>query len=29
VANDDIFLLQMIEGALEDDFYVEIAENGL
>ena len=29
VANDDIFLLQMIEGTLEDDFQVEVAENGL
>ena len=29
IANDDIFLLQMIEGTLENDFQVEVAENGL
>ncbi len=29
VANDDCFLLQMIEGSLENDFQVDLAENGL
>jgi PleD family two-component response regulator len=29
VANDDRFLLEMIVGILEDDFQVEVAENGL
>ena len=29
IANDDIFLLQMIEGTLENDVQVEVAENGL
>ena len=29
VANDDRFLLEMIQGTLEDDFQVEVAENGL
>ena len=29
VANDDHFMLQMVEGLLEDDFNVDMAENGL
>ena len=29
VANDDRFLLEMIEGTLDDTFQVEFAENGL